>query len=161
MSEYLGAEGFTNGKDGELQFLIDGKVIPILGATKFKAATTPKVASRGQIGTRTKQSKITGFENKIAMTADYYLITEIRKLLINQKRTGAWPKVDMMAVNFDKGTGMGRMCTLYKDLVLTDEVPLQILDEAVDDGLTLELNFVFSYWDSLDEFGKPVHTGKE
>ncbi len=162
MGEYLKSAEFTNGKDGEMQFIVDNSaIIQVLGSSKFSASTTPKVSSRGQIGTRTKQSKITGFENKITLTADYYLIGTIRSWLLEQKRTGKWPKIDMMAVNHDKGTSLGRMSTLYKDLVLTDEVPLQSLDESAEDGLTIDLNFVFSDWDSLNEFGNPMETGKE
>lgn len=162
MGDFLKAQEFTNGKDGEIQFIIDNSdIVQVLGASKFKASTTPKVSERGQIGTRNKQSKMTTFENKIALTADYYLIGIIRGWLLSQKRTGKWPKIDLMSVNYDKGTSLGRMSTLYKDLVLTDEVPLQILDESVEDGLTIDINFVYSDWDSLDEFGRPVEIGKE
>lgn len=159
---YLKSQEFTNGKDGEMQLIVNGsKVIPILGASKFKASTTPKVTSRGQIGTRNKQSKITGFDNKLSLTADYYLIKEIRAMLNSFKKTGKWDKIDLMAVNHDKGTSMGRMSTLFKDLVLTDEVPLQELDESIEDGLTIDINFVFSEWESLDEFGNPQEIGRE
>lgn len=159
---YLKSQEFTNGKDGEMQFIENGsKIVPVLGASKFSASTTPKVTSRGQIGTRNKQSKITGFDNKITITADYYLIKVIRNWLTKYKKTGKWDKIDMMAVNHDKGTSMGRMSTLYKDLVLTDEVPLQKLDESVEDGLTIDLNFVFSEWESMDEFGEVTEIGRE
>lgn len=66
-----------------------------------------------------------------------------------------------MAINHDKGTSLGRMSTLYKDLVLTDEVPLQKLDESVEDGLTIDLNFIFSDWESMDEFGEVQGVGRE
>lgn len=158
---YLKAEEFTNGKDGDMQFIADGIIVPVLGASKFSATTSPKVASRGQIGTRNKQSKITGFENKISLTADYYLIKEIRNWLLEYKKTGKWKKIDLMAINHDKGTSLGRMSTLYKDLVLTDEVPLQKLDESVEDGLTIDLNFIFSDWESMDEFGEVQGVGRE
>lgn len=153
MSDFLKAQEFTNGKDGEIQFIIDNvTVVSVLGSSKFSASTTPKVTERGQIGTRNKQAKIAGFENKITLTADYYLVSVIRGWLIAFRRSGKWPKIDLMAVNEDEGTSLGRMSTLYKDLVLTDEVPIQKLDESVEDGLMIDLNFVFSDWDSLGEF---------
>lgn len=161
MGKYLMAEEFTNGRDGVIQFICNGEIIPVLGSSKFAATTTPKLASRGQIGTRTIQSKITTFENKIAMTADYYVVELIRSWLLEFKKTGKWPKIDMMAINEDQGTSMGRMSTSYKDLVLDGDVPLQMLDEATENGLTIDINFRFRDWDSLSEFNDPQGTGEE
>ena len=81
-------------------------------------------------------SKPTSFENKIALTADYYLVGVLTQWLMEFKSTGIWPKIDMMAVNNDKGTSLGRMSKLYKDLVPDGEISLQELDEANETGLT-------------------------
>ena len=35
MGEYLQGEEFTNGKDGEIQFIKDGTIIPVYGSSKF------------------------------------------------------------------------------------------------------------------------------
>lgn len=162
MGEYLKAEEFTNGKDGEIQFIVNGNdIIPVLGSSKFSASTTPKVSSRGQIGTRNMQNKIASFENKISLTADYYLVSTIREWLIGLERTGKWPKIDMMAVNYDQGTSLGRMSTVYKDLVPDGEVMLQLLDEAAENGLTMDLTFKFSSWNSLGEFNDPEGIGRD
>lgn len=161
MGEYLRGEEFTNGKDGEMQFIKDGTVIPIYGSSKFKASTTPKVITRGQIGTRRLISKPTSFENKITMTADYYMVGVMTDWLLEFKETGKWPQINLMAVNYDKGTSLGRMSKLFKDLVPDGEITLQELDEAAESGLMCELTFKYSDWESMSNFSLPTNIGKE
>lgn len=161
MGEYLRGEEFTNGKDGEMQFIKDGEIIPILGSSKFKATTTPKVINRGQIGTRRIISKPTSFENKITITADYYMVGVMTDWLLEFKETGKWPQINLMAVNYDKGTSLGRMSKLFKDLVPDGELTLQELDEAAESGLMCELTFKFSDWESMGNFALPTNIGKE
>lgn len=161
MGEYLQGEEFTNGKDGEMQFLKDDTIIPVYGSSKFKATTTPKVITRGQIGTRRLISKPTSFENKITLTADYYMAGVITKWLMEFKETGKWPRIDLMAVNYDKGTSLGRMSKIYRDLVPDGEITLQELDESNETGLMLELTFKFSDWESLSNFSLPENIGRE
>lgn len=161
MGEYLQGEEFTNGKDGEIQFIKDGLIIPVYGSSKFKASSTPKVITRGQIGTRRLISKPTSFENKITLTADYYMVGVMTDWLLEFKATGKWPKIDLMAVNHDKGTSLGRMSKVYFDLVPDGEISLQELDESNESGLTTELTFKFSDWDSLSNFTLPTNIGRE
>lgn len=161
MGEYLQGKEFINGKDGELQFIKDGQIIPVWGSSKFKASTTPKIASRGQIGTRQIISKPTSFENKVTLTADYYMVGVVTEWLTEFKNTGIWPKIDMMVVNHDKGTSQGRMSKLYKDLVPDGEVNLQELDESNETGLTVDLTFKFSDWEPLSNFSLPTGIGRE
>lgn len=161
MGEYLQGEEFTNGKDGEMQFIKDGQVIPVYGSSKFKASSTPKTITRGQIGTRRLISKPTSFENKITMTADYYFVGIMTDWLLEFKRTGKWPKIDMMVVNHDKGTSLGRKSNIYFDLVPDGEISLQELDESNESGLMVDLTFKFSDWDSLSNFNLPTKIGRE
>lgn len=161
MGEYLRGEDFTNGKDGEIQFIKDGTIIPVLGASKFKASSTPKLASREQIGTRQIISKPTSFENKITITADYYMVGVMTEWLLEFKNTGKWPQINLMAVNHDKGTSLGRMSKLFKDLVPDGDLTLQELDDAANTGLMVDLNFKFSDWEPLSNFGMPTAIGKE
>lgn len=161
MGEYLQGEEFTNGKDGEMHFIKGGVILPVYGSSKFKATTTPKVITRGQIGTRRLISKPTSFENKITMTADYYMVGIMTDWLLEFKETGKWPKIDMMAVNYDKGTSLGRMSKVYCDLVPDGEISLQELDESNESGLLAELTFKFSDWESLSNFDLPTNVGRE
>ena len=161
MGEYLQGEEFTNGKDGEIQFIKDGTIIPVYGSSKFKASSTPKVITRGQIGTRRLISKPTSFENKITLTADYYMVGVMTDWLLEFKATGKWPKIDLMAVNHDKGTSLGRMSKVYFALVPDGEISLQELDESNESGLTTEMTFKFSDWDSLSNFTLPTNIGRE
>lgn len=161
MGEYLKQEEFVNGKDGDIQFIKDGSVIPVLGSSKFSAVTTPDTGSRGQIGTRLKLTKIKGFTNKLTMSCDYYMVGIITEWLLEFKATGKWPKIDCMAVNHDKGTSLGRMAKIYKDLVPEGDIPLQTLDEASENGLMVDLTFNFSDWESLSNFSAPSGVGRE
>ena len=161
MGEYLQGEEFTNGKDGEIQFIKDGTIIPVYGSSKFKASSTPKVITRGQIGTRRLISKPTSFENKITLIADYYMVGILTDWLLEFKDTGKWPKINLMAVNHDKGTSLGRMSKVYFDLVPDGEISLQELDESNESGLTTELTFKFSDWNSLSNFSLPTNIGRE
>lgn len=159
--KYLLSQDFTNGADGQIQFMKDGQIIPVYGASKFKATSSPTIGSRGQIGTRNKQHRIKDFENKIKLTADYYMVAVITEWLKEMKKTGVWPKIDMMAVNTGKGTSMGMMSKTYYDLVPDGEIPLQELDDAAADGLMAELTFKFRDWEDLENFKMPTHVGNE
>lgn len=161
MGEYLRSEDFTNGKDGQIQFLKDGQAIMLYGSQKFKATATPKTSQRGQIGTRNKQTKISGFENKITITADYWTVGLMTEWLQEFKKTGKFPKVDCQVINHDKGTSLGKMSKVYFDLMPTGDITLQELDESNEDGLVNELEFSFRDWDSLQNFSRPSAIGRE
>lgn len=161
MSEILRSEDFTNGTDGQIQFIKDGEIITLYGSQKAKASTTPETTSRGQIGSRNKQTKIKNFKNKLSITSDYWTVQLLRDWLLEFRRTGRFPKIDCQMVNDDKGTSLGRMSTVYYDLVPDGDITLQELDENVEDGLLNELTFTFSDWDELEKFGRPKNIGRE
>lgn len=161
MGAYLQGEEFTNGKDGELQFIQSGLIIPILGASKFKAVATPKIITRGQIGTRRMISKPTTIDYKITITADYYMVGVMIGWLKEFEQTGKWPKIDLMVVSEDKGTSLGRLSMTYSDLVPDGDITLQELDESADNGLMTELTFKSSGYKPLNNFGLPVNIGRE
>lgn len=161
MGEYLLNDEFTNGADGEVQFVVAGKLVPVYGSMKLKASATPKTTKRGQIGTRQKQSKITSWENKITMTVDYWVVGLMTDWLKEFERTGKWPKIDLMAINDDKGTSLGRMSKRYYGLVPDGEITLQELDESNESGLTTELTWSFERWDSLSNLSVPNGIGRE
>ena len=72
MGEYLRSEDFVNGKDGQIQLVVDGEIITLYGSQKFKASSTPETSERGQIGTRKKKIKFKAFKNKIYINADFW-----------------------------------------------------------------------------------------
>lgn len=159
--KYLMQSEFTNGADGEMQFMKAGQILPVYGASKFKATSSPTIGSRGQIGSRNKQYSIKEFENKIKLTADYYLVGVLTDWLVEFKRTGIWPEIDMMAINTGKGTSMGQMSKIYYGLVPDGEIPLQELDSAAADGLMCDVNFKFRDWDNIDNVKLPSGIGAE
>lgn len=161
MDGYLRSQDFTNGTDGQIQFIVDNEVITLYGSQKFKATTSPKTGERGQIGTRNKQTKITGFTNKIKITADYWTVQLMTDILLKFKNTGKFPKIDCQCINYDKGTSLGRMSKVYYDLVPDGEITLQELDETVENGLMTELSFSFRTWDELEGFARPQNIGRD
>ncbi|EJU21175.1 PF09393 family protein [Peptoanaerobacter stomatis] len=161
MGEYLRSEDFVNGKDGQIQLVVDGEIITLYGSQKFKASSTPETSERGQIGTRNKQSKIKGFKNKISITADYWFVQVMTDILKKYKKTGIFPKVDCQCINNDKGTSLGVMSKVYYDLVPDGDITLQELDESKDEGLTTDIAFTFRDWDELEAFNRPANIGRD
>lgn len=161
MSGYLKSQDFVNGKDGQIQFVVDGEIITLYGTQKFKAITTPETSGRGQIGTRNLQTKIKGFKNKISITYDYWFTQVMTDILKKYKATGIFPKVDCQCINNDKGTSLGEMSKVYYDLVPEADIILQELDESKDDGLTGDVTFTFRDWDELQAYKRPTNIGRD
>lgn len=161
MGGYLKAQDFVNGKDGQIQFIVDGEIITLYGSQKFKATTSPETSGRGQIGTRNLQTKIKGFKNKISITTDYWFVQVMSDVLKKYKKTGIFPKIDCQCVNNDVGTSLGEMSKVYYDLVPESDITLQELDESKDDGLTAEYTFTFRDWDELSAYARPTNIGRD
>ena len=78
------------------------------------------------------------------------------KMLLKYAKEGILPSFKMVVTNEDKGTSIGKQTVVLYDCVI-DSVNLVKFD-VESDALDEDMDFTFSDFDILDEFGKPVYT---
>ena len=77
-------------------------------------------------------------------------------MLLKYAKEGILPSFKLVVTNEDKGTSIGKQTVVLYDCVI-DSVNLVKFD-VDSDALDEDMDFTFSDFDLLDEFGKPVYT---
>lgn len=161
MSIFLKIQDTVNGRRGRVYFTIGGRRYEVPGIQKIEAHDTVKERSMSTIGTVKTQTALAGVEGSGSMTINYYAVSTFGEMMASYRKEGRFTPFDILIVNEDKSTSLGRRSSLFSQCVLTGDVPLALLDATNDDSLTVDIRFKYLEYENLEDFAMPSHVGSE
>ncbi len=161
MSIYLKIQDAVNGRKGQVYFTIDGRRYEVPGIQKIEAHDTIKERSMNTVGTVKTQTALAGVEGSGTMTVNYYAVSTFGKMMESYRKNGQYTSFDILIVNEDKSTSLGRRSSLFSQCVLSGDVPLALLDATADDSLTIDIHFKYLEYENLEDFTSPANVGSE
>lgn len=151
---FLDVRDTLSGGEGVVQATINGKIEQMFYVKNVEAKMEKDKSDLKVFGSRVTQAKNKGWKGTGSMTM-FYMTSVFRKLALAYAKTGKDFYFDMLITNEDTTTGIGkqtvvlRNCNLDSILLAKVDIESEALDEDVD--------FTFTDWDLLDEFGKPSY----
>ncbi|HIZ76054.1 MAG TPA: phage tail tube protein [Firmicutes bacterium] len=161
MSIFLKIQDTVDGKLGSVYLTIDGRRYEVPGIQKIEAHDVVKERTLKTVGTVRTQTAVAGVEGSGTMTIQYYAISIFGKIIEKYRREGNFTPFDLLIVNYDKGTGLGRRSASFSNCTLCGDVPLAALDSTIDDALTIDLKFKYDDFYILEDFAEPTAIGRE
>lgn len=157
MSKFLLAKDTINGAEGNIFITRDGKQYEVASVKKVTATINVLSEQMGVIGTRLKQEKPKGVEQKGKGTI-YYGSNLFTDMVLDYAKKGQFPLFDMQLTNDDPATTLGRQTFVLYGCQLIGEIPIVILDS---DETMLNYDFEFSYTtaERLEKFKEPEILG--
>ena len=152
----LKASDIPAGSEAIAYIELDGKIEEFFYAKSIEASADINKSDVKVMGKRGVQKKPTGWEGSGSMTI-YYITTLFRKMAQKYAKEGILPAFKLIVTNEDKSTTIGKQTVVLYDCTL-DSVNLVKFD-VDSDALDEDIDFTFSDFDILDEFGNPVYTG--
>ena len=151
----LKASDIPAGSEAIAYIELDGKVEEFFYAKSIEATADINKSDVKVMGKRGVQKKPTGWEGSGSMTI-YYITTLFRKMAQKYAKEGILPSFKLIINNEDKSTTIGKQSVVLFDCTL-DSVLLAKFD-VDSDALDEDIDFTFSDFDILDEFGNPIYT---
>ncbi|MDO4541309.1 MAG: phage tail tube protein [Bacillota bacterium] len=161
MSIFLKIQDTVDGKLGSVYFTIDGRRYEAPGIQKIEAHDTIKERTMRTVGTVKTQTAVAGVEGSGTMTIHYYAVASFGRIIDEYRRTGVFKPFDMLIINHDKGTALGRRSVSFTNCTLCGDVPLAALDSTIDQALTIELKFKYDEFSIIEDFSEPTAIGRE
>jgi len=161
MSVYLLMRDAVNGKCGSVFLTVDGKRHELAGVQKLSAHDKVSKSTFTTVGTVTEQTKITGVSGTGTLSIHYYANCIFGKLIQAFRKTGVWKEFQLMVVNEDAGTSVGKQSVVFEGCILTGDIPISKLDAHGNDPLLMDFTFSYQNWYALDEFNLPSAVGRE
>lgn len=161
MSVFLKIQDAVDGKLGSVYFTIDGRRYEVPGIQKIEAHDSVKERTMKTVGTVKTQTAVAGVEGSASITMHYYAVTTFGKMIEEYRRTGRFKSFDMLIINEDKETGLGRRSASFTNCTLSGDVPLAALDSTIDDALTITLNFKYDDFQIIEDFSENPAVGRE
>lgn len=157
MSKFLLAKDTINGAEGNIFITRDGKQYEVASVKKVTATINVLSEQMGVVGTRLKQEKPKGVEQKGKGTI-YYGSNLFTDMVLDYAKKGQFPLFDMQLTNDDPATTLGRQTFVLYGCQLIGEIPIVILDS---DETMLNYDFEFSYTtaERLEKFKEPEILG--
>lgn len=151
----LKASDIPAGSEAVAYIELDGQVNEFFYAKKIEASSEINKKEVKVMGKRGTQNKPTGWKGTGSFTV-YYVTTIFRKMALKYAKEGILPTFKLVITNEDKGTTIGKQTTVLYDCSI-NKVNLAMMDVEAD-TLEEDMDFTFSDFDILDEFGNPVYT---
>ena len=151
----LKASDIPAGSEAVAYIEVDGKVEEFFYAKSIEATAELNKSEVKVMGKRGVQNKATGWTGSGSMTI-YYVTTIFRNMLLKYAKEGILPAFKLVVTNEDKGTTIGKQTVCLYDCVI-DSVNLAKFD-VESDALDEDMDFTFSDFDILRDFGNPVYT---
>ncbi len=161
MSIFLKIQDTVDGKLGSVYLTFEGRRYEVPGVQKIEAHDSVKERTMRTIGTVKTQTAVAGVEGSGSLTIQYYAIAIFGKIIDTYRRTGVLEPFDLMIINYDKGTGIGRRSVSFSNCTLCGDVPLAALDSTIDAALTIDLQFKYDEFGIIEDFSEPTAIGRE
>ncbi|MGE5703546.1 MAG: phage tail tube protein [Clostridia bacterium] len=150
---FLLAKDTISGQEARAFATINNQHVEMFYAKKIEAKVKKTKKSLKTLGKRGSQSKATGWEGTGTMTI-YYVTSVFRQMMLEYMKNGKDTYFDLMIVNEDPTSSIGKQTVLIKGVNL-DEITMATFDVEAE-ALEEEMPFTFHAADILDEFGQPI-----
>ncbi|MGI6361015.1 MAG: phage tail tube protein [Bacillota bacterium] len=161
MSLYLKIQDAVDGKCGSVYLTISGRRFEVPGVQKIEAHDTIKERTMSTVGTVKTQTAMAGVDGAGTMSINYYAVAIFGEIMEKYRRTGQYEPFDLLIINEDPATSLGRRSVAFTGCVLTGNLPLASLDATTADSLTMEVSFKYEDYTVMEDFGLPQYTGRE
>ncbi|MEE0775880.1 MAG: phage tail tube protein [Bacillota bacterium] len=161
MSIYLKIADGVDGKQGEAWITVDGVTKELVGLQKIEALDTVNERTMKTVGTVKTQTAMGSVDGSGTMTLHYCALPTFARMIEKYRKTGKITRFDLIIINDDPGTSLGRRSASFTDCVLSGDVPLAVLDATTDEHLTVDLNFKYSDYTQESDFNEPKNIGRE
>lgn len=151
---FLNVKDTISGGEGIVQATINGKIEDMFYTKNIEAKMEKDKTGLKVLGSKSEQQKSKGWKGTGSMTL-YYMTSTFRHLALKYAKTGKDFFFDLLITNHDAATEIGKQtivlhnCNLDSVLLAKIDVDSEALDEDVD--------FTFTDFDILNEFGKPSY----
>ncbi|WP_195574266.1 phage tail tube protein [Paenibacillus sp. 1001270B_150601_E10] len=153
---YLKARDTISGQEGRAYLQINGQQEEMFYIKTLEASIEKSKAEVKTLGKRGTQHKSTGWSGTGSMTI-YYVTTKFRKLMMDYIKDGVDTYFDIMVVNEDPSSTIGRQSVVLHGVNL-DSVIMAKLDTE-SEAMEEETNFTFEDISILEDFVNPVLGG--
>lgn len=161
MALFMKIDDGVDGKQGSVYITVDNKVKELPGVQKIEAKDSIAERTMKTVGTVKTQSAAAGVEGSGSLTIHYWAIMIFSEMVATYRKTGVMPTFDLLIINNDPATSLGRRSTAFTDCCLSGDVPQALLDATTDDHLTIDIEFKYSDCSIQDEFSEPAAVGRE
>ncbi len=146
---YLLAKDTISGQEARAYLEIDGRNELMFYAKSIEAVAKKNKVDVRTIGKRGVQHKTVGWTGSGSMTM-YYATSKFRQLMLDYIKTGVDTYFNMMIINDDPTSDLGRQTVVLKRVNL-DSVKMASFD-VKSDTLDEKIDFTFEEVDILEKF---------
>lgn len=150
---YMNERDAISGKQATAYATINGRVEELFYAKTLEATIEKNKADVPILGRTSVGKKAAGWSGSGTLTV-YYITSLFRKLTEEYIKTGRDFYFDLMVVNEDPSSTVGKQTVMLKNCNL-DSVIAAKFDASSDDMLEEELAFTFDGYELNDEFSAP------
>lgn len=161
MSLFLKIQDTVNGRKGSVYFTIGERKIEVAGIQKIEAHDSIKERTFNTVGTVKTQSAPSGVEGSGSMTINYWAVEIFSKMIEEYRKTGKYEVFDILVINDDPATSIGRRSVSFTSCTISGDIPLAALDATSDDALTIDVGFKYQDVEVLEDFIEPTNVGRE
>lgn len=148
------AEDGINGAEGYAQATIDGVIHRLFDAKKIEAKFDKQKSELRVMGSRAIQNRAKGWKGTGSMTL-YYATSVFREAAIKYIETGKDLFFDLLVVNEDPQTTLGKQTMLFTGCNIDSTVLAKLDIDA--DAMDEEVSFTFTGVKMLDKFSRPTY----
>lgn len=141
---FLNAEDTISGQEARAYAIINNEKHEMFYAKNLKATAKKKKADLRTLGKRGTQRKAAGWDGTGTMTI-YYVSSKFRQLMYDYIKNGKDTYFDIMVINEDPSSSVGKQTVTLKNVNLDDTIMAAFDVDA--DALDEDINFT---WDDID-----------
>lgn len=130
--------------------LSDGRRYNLMQLYKFEAKMEATATDVAILGRNNKGSKPVGWKGTWSGVS-YYNTSVFRKMMLDYKKTGRMPTLDITVSNEDPTSAAGRQTIVLKGALLNSMI-LAKYDASTDTPLEEDVSGTFDDWDMPEEF---------
>lgn len=150
---YLNAGDLVSGKEGRAYTIINGNSEEMFFVKSLEAKIEKQKAEIKTLGSQQTQHKTTGWSGTGSMTI-YYVTSKFRKMMESYLQTGQDTFFDIMVVNEDPSSTIGKQSVILRKVNLNSVILAKL--DVESDALEEEIEFTFEGVTFEDSFKAPA-----
>ncbi|MFS8215549.1 phage tail tube protein [Paenibacillus sp. S29] len=150
---YLKAGDTISGQEGRAFATINGNVEEMFYVKTLEATAEKEKTDVKTLGRRGTQHKANGWSGSGSMTI-YYTTTRFRQLMLDYIKTGKDTYFDIMIVNEDPSSSIGKQTVVLKSVNIDSVIMAKV--DTDSEVLDEDIDFTFDDVDVPDSFNAPT-----
>lgn len=151
---FMNHQDVISGKQAKAFITLKGKTEELFYAKSLESKIEKNKADVPVLGRTNVGKKAAGWSGSGTLTV-YYMSSVFRELVKDYIKTGKDFYFDLMVINEDPSSSIGKQTVMLKNCNL-DGVTAAAFDAASEDMMEEELAFTFDDYDVMGSFGAPV-----